>query len=486
MTEAASVQPARGSFAKRTNKKQAWVETVQFALSEAVRFQNLMAEAVRSKQLQSLPKDDLLYGLRRSDGHEWIYGHEADRRVFKLAVDALRQARLASVASPDRMYKALKSMIVERFITERCEVALPAVEKAVAAAVRIVREELASSRHLIPCQLMFVADPDQFSIGPVTFHNRIAFRAIADELVDQHRKVASTKGRKSTAEDVLTYFANFTWVADVTIKGCDQEIGEQRAAQAVNAALDFLHLLFGHYHSRKMVVGGPGLEVDRRGTLEVRNGETRISYLVDSTSAVGFDKGWSEMLDRFGSRQLVDSAGRAIEAIADPAVKRPLAIRFINAASWHGQAVREASPAAAIIKSVTALENLVSTEKSDETTRIVSERSAAMSFDPAGDERLEALTKKMRDIYDLRSRLVHGRLSPFDPEVRTRRSEVLAAVEKSLINGLALLDQDGLLDQSLPKTQLSSGLDGLVAWARRIDLDRHRDVGGGEVENDPK
>lgn len=485
MTDITSTRPTRPPRAKRTNKKQAWAETIQFALSEAARFQNLIAEAARSKQLQSLPKDDLLYGLRRPDGHEWVYGREADRRVFELAIDALRHARLASVASSDPMYKALKSMIVEHFITGRREITLPAVEKAVAAAVRIVRKELADSRHLIPCQLMFVADPDRFSIGPVTFHNRVTFQSIADELVDQHRKVASAKGRKSTAEDVLAYFANFTWVADVTIKGCDQEVGEQRASQAVNAALDFLHLLFGHYHSRKMVVGGPGLEVDRRGTLEVRNGETRISYLVDSTSAVGFDKGWSEMLDRFGSRQLVDSAGRAIEAIADPTVKRPLAIRFINAASWHGQAVREASPAAAIIKSVTALENLVSTEKSTETTRIVSERSAAMSFDPTGNERLAALIKKMRDIYDLRSRLVHGGLSPFDPEVRSRRSEVLAAVERSLINGLALLDQDGLLDRSLSKTQLGTGLDGLVAWTQRIDVDRHGDMEGKAPQSDP-
>lgn len=132
-------------------------------------------------------------------------------------------------------------------------------------------------------------------------------------------------------------------MADVTIMGCDKAIGKERATQAVNAALDFLHLLFGHYHSRKMVVGGPGLEADIRAAIEVREGMTLLSYSVGATSAVGFEEGWAKMLESMGSRQLTAAAGRAIEAIVDPAKDRPLALRFIDAASWHGQAIRSSS-----------------------------------------------------------------------------------------------------------------------------------------------
>lgn len=69
------------------------------------------------------------------------------------------------------------------------------------------------------------------------------------------------------------------------------------------------------------------------------------------------------MLNEPGPRTVVKAAGRAIEAVSDPSKTPPLALRFIDAASWHGQAVRETSAAASIVKSVTALKRLVTVDK---------------------------------------------------------------------------------------------------------------------------
>jgi hypothetical protein len=378
----------------------------------------------------------------------------------------------SDVVDTELMLKALKPIVVDRFVTQDHEPSLSTVEKAFAAAVKESVKACGDSRHLIPCQLMFVADPDKFDIGPVTFHNREAFKPIGEALVAKHTEPGADTLRSTTAPKVIAYFAGFSWVADVTIKGCSPEIGKERANLAVSAALDVLHLLFGHYHTRKMVVGGPAIEADIRATMEVRDGATLLSYSVGATSAVGFEEGWAEMLQNVGSRRWVASAGRAIEAITDPTIRRPLGLRVIDAAAWHGQAVRESSPAAAIIKSVSALERLVATEDSADITRIISERSAAIRYNPAGDVDFETLVAEMRSIYDLRSRLVHGLLSPFDSEVRSRRVAVLAAVEAVLLNGLALLDENSLFDRDLGRKELKAGFEQLVAWVRRIDEQR--------------
>ena len=317
---------------------------------------------------------------------------------------------------------------------------------------------------------MYPAEPENFSIGPVTFHNRVAFRTLAEELLASLRTEEAGDPKPTLSEQVLGLYRTFSWVADVTIIGCDKETGEERALQAVGAAVDFMHLLFGHYHSRKMVVGGPSIERDLRAKFEIRDGQPSLSYSIAAMSAVGFPNGWASMLDDPETQRLINIAGRAIEAIADPSLKRPLASRFVDAASWHGDAVRETSAAASIIKSVTALERLVAVKKTDDTTRIVTERCAAIVYSPHGDERFEDLVKTMKSIYDLRSRLAHGTLSPFDAEVRERRYEVISASEKALINGLALFDQDGLFDKPLSRNELTNGLDRLVVWVRDVDL----------------
>lgn len=454
------------------NAKQPWVEAVEFALAECVRFMTMVNDAVRDKTFSDLPGNEFLYELVSFDGRKYTFGREAQRRLEEAAESALRASTFAETVSFDSYMKVLKPFIVDRFITKRANVDLASVDSVFSTAINEAAKARGDSRHLIPCQLMFQAEPDSFAIGPVTFRNREIFKPVFEELVRENRAKETATRTPTIADQVIGYFANFTWVADVTVKGCDRQIGKERATQAVGAAVDFMHVLFGHYHSRKMVVGGPGLDADIRAEMEVRDGATNLSYSIGSTSAMGFPEGWSSMLDELGPRTLAKAAGRAIEAITNPSKTRPLALRFVDAASWHGQAVRESSAAASIVKSVTALERLVTVEKGSDTVRAVTERNAALSYDIRSDERFSDVVRRMESIYDLRSRLVHGTLSPFDPEVRHRRYEVLAVGERSLVNGLNLFDQDDFFDRPQSKRQLTEGLENLVTWSKDADARR--------------
>lgn len=457
---------------KKPNSRQAWLDAVEFALTECVRFATMVNDAIRDKSLSELPTSEFLYELRGADGSKYTYGREAQRRLEEVSESALRASKFGQTVSFETYFKELQAAIVDRFIITSAEVNFASVESVFSSALNKAIKARGDGRHFIPCQLMFQAAPEIFSIGPVTFRSRQAFRPVFEELVKEERANEADTDKPTIADKVIGYFEKFTWVADVTVKDCDRQVSKERATQAVGAAVDFMHVLFGHYHTRNMVVGGPGLDADIRAEMEVRDGDTKLSYSIGSTSAMGFPNDWSSMLDESGTKALVNAAGRAIEAITDAARSRPLALRFIDAAAWHGQAVRETSAAASIVKSITALERLVTVKKGTDTMRTVTERNAALSYDTKGDERFADLVKRMESIYDLRSRLAHGTLSPFDPEVRHRRYEVLAAAEKSLINGLDLFDQDGLFDKKLSKAELTAGLENLVDWARRVDAQR--------------
>lgn len=457
------------SSRSQPNMKRSWLSAVQFALEECLRFNSMVQEALRNRSTSSLPGGEFLYDLRTADGRKYTLGREAQRRLEVAAESALSRSRYSGTLSFERYMKVLKTAIADRFIAKACGVTLATVDSVFTTALNEAAKARGDSRHFIPCQLMLQADPGSFSVGPVTFHSRETFRPLYEELVAENRAGEASAGRPTLADEVAGYFRNFTWVADVRVIGCDRQIGKERAFQAVGAALDFLHLLFGHHHSRKMVVGGPGLDADIRGEVEVRGGETLLAYSVGSTSAVTFPDDWASWLEDPDTRVLIDAAGRAIEAVTDPSKTMPLALRFIDAAAWHGQAVRETSAAASIVKSVTALERLVTVKKGSDTTRIVTERSAALSFDPRGQERLAELLTRLQGIYDLRSRLVHGTLSPFDPEVRRRRHEVLAAAEKALINGLDFFDVEGLFGRSVSRRELTARFEYLVDLVKQID-----------------
>jgi Apea-like HEPN len=452
----------------KPNRKQLWVDAIAFTLEECVRFHGVMQEFVQSAGDKALPKYDFFHKLRGSQGLELVCGRQATLRLQEAVVDYLRCVKRADSISADQMLNALKPIIVDRFVTERIEMSSRTVEKSLASALKQCVKASGDSRHYIPCQLFHEDDPRKFEIGPVTFHDRQAFEQISEMLVAEHARVAAEKRHVLVFGKVLDYYRQFGWVAEVTVKACDSQMGKERAKLAVNAAVDFLHLLLGHYRSRRMVVGGPGFDTEIQGEIEVRGDDTLLSYSVGANSAVGFEKGWHAMIEQNGWQPWICSVGRALEAITNPGICRPLGLRMVDAVAWYGQAVRESSAAAAIIKSVSALERLVATEDRTDIAQTISERSGAIRYDPNEDLEYETIVAEMQSIYKLRSRLVHGSLSPFDPEVRARRSETLNAVESVLIQGLVLFDQNNLFDRALTNREMRVSLEKLVLRTRRL------------------
>jgi len=306
----------------------------------------------------------------------------------------------------------------------------------------------------------------------VTFRTRERFDAdMAASLENYVRRHESDAARKFDEQSVKLsrdYYGAFGWTADVAVLGCAPTISKRRAFLAVQSAINILALLFGNHHARRMTVGGPQIaDIDRRAHITgSTSGELFISTSTGSSSASGFEEGWGGFFHRADVAPLLEAGGRALMPIVNPALKQPLAARFIDAVTWFGEAVRETSPASQVVKSVTAVEHLVLAGRTSNIETTVANRAAMLHADYE-DTDFFSLRKEMTRYYKLRSALAHGQRSPFDPEVDDLAPACLKFVEQTLLAGLALFHSANVLDRALTNESLASGYDQLVEQAEQ-------------------
>jgi Apea-like HEPN len=155
--------------------------------------------------------------------------------------------------------------------------------------------------------------------------------------------------------------------------------------------------------------------------------------------------------------------------VVNPAITRTLGSRLLDSAAWFGDAVREESPAAQIIKAVTALERLVLTSEHEDIKKTVSQRGAAIRYDPGDTKTFEELEGELAEAYVMRSRPAHGSLSPFDPDVAAFAPACLHRIEQVICWGLGLFESRGLFDRELTNGQLAEGLDRRISFAQKRD-----------------
>ena len=458
---------------RKPNPKQAWVADIEFVVSECVRFNELLARTPRKEMSKRFSRPDFRAHLPSPTGQgHMICGVEALRRIRNLAALALSQSEASGSIEPDKVYEALKRIIVQRFFTERRSLDPVQIERALAAAVREVKRLRADAVHFIPCRLMYAKDPRQFSVGPVTFREHALFDEEMAPRYAAYPVVARPEDleiRTRLLVGARHYYEGFTWVAEVKVLNCDPFMSEERAHLAVSAAVDFLHLLFGAYYTDLMAVAGPRMADDQRAHFYLdAEGSLQVSHSFGSTSAVGFPDGWGHFLESEHIAFVLRTMTAAIEPIVDPSIDRPIAMRLVDAASWFGQAVREASDAARIVKAVTALERLVMTDEQEDIQDRLCQRAAAISYDPTMEGSFDELTIRLRTAYGLRSRLAHGSLSPFDPEVTDQVTTVVLTAERAIRGGLSFFAEQGLLHHSCTRAELAKAFEQVIAGARNL------------------
>jgi hypothetical protein len=462
----------------RHNINETAATDIQFVLSECARLHEITSRMTPQEFLKVLSNPDFDASLPLPNGHKLRCGVEALRRLYRLATNALRESDAAGTVEPEKVSRALNRLFVQRFIEEQQPPDVARVEMVLAAAVEEAKRTRSDATHFVPCRLMmFAKDPTSFSVGPVTFRACESFHELMGPRYAAYVESSDLPQQRELCGQLLTqarhYYDGFGWVGEVRILSCDPETSKKRALLAATAALDILHLLFGAYHTNRMMVGGPRLADDRRAHLHLDDGgPLHVTCSSSSTSAVGFRDGWDKIFERDDFAFLLCAASKAIEPLVNASVQRPLGIRFIDAAAWFGDAVREQSDAARVVKASNALEHLLTTGERHGITKRLSHRVAAVCYDPDAEESFDDIAQQFVDAYELRSDLVHGSLSPFDPGVEERCWLSMRLTERALCSALGFFEHQGLLDRSLTNEELAAEFGALISWAKNIDAAR--------------
>jgi predicted nuclease of predicted toxin-antitoxin system len=436
-------------------KKQTPVDAVEFIFAECARFMQFLPNDFRS-----IPRDDLLHTIPdpRGRGSHLICGKVAAQKLEELAERATAQGNLSGKIDKNTIVEPLRYLLVKRFLQERKDVNTKNVDRLLSAAARHARAKCTSVTHFIPCHLTFVEEPNELRFGPVVFRSRRNFRALIAPVMRSYRSEVTLQndGSRGMLLDVLDYYRAFKWFGEVTIDNCDERTSNRLALDAVTSGLDRIHIIFGAGFTDDMRVGGLKVTKDVRVRLAFSR-DKKLMYTWSRTpiGQVNFPIGWSEVLRRDDIERLCRLAGVALETAVNPDLRRPLSQRFIDAIRWYGEAARDASAAAQVVKYVTAIERMLMTEEKDDIATTVAQRASVFCFDAHDTEARSRRFDEVRKLYHLRSRLVHGSKSPFSSDVVDGIYTGATVAREVILMCTSVLGEAGLKDSTQTTRKLS-------------------------------
>ncbi|MBY2909642.1 HEPN domain-containing protein [Rhizobium leguminosarum] len=448
------------------NSKDKLLNDVKFIFTEVAR-----VNAIAKTNLKSVPRDDLWFTIPHPEKGEMLCGRAAAERIDSLAQLAGSRSKLLRRVERSVLRKNVAEVLVERFIRQLREVNIKEFDRAINDVGKRSKAKCVDLTHFVPCHLMRAKDPDEILLGPIKFRNRSAFRKVLLENIRAHNYGAApaeiARSRK-LMRDAVRYYRSFQWVAEVSVMGCDAVTSRKIAERAVISALDCLHLVLGAGWTDRMRVGGPAIRSDKRGHISANaDGQLNISTSLAAVGQVNFAEGWSDKILTPELKDLLDLCSVALEVAVDPDLLRPISRRFLDAAQWFGEAARDLSPSTSLVKYVMALERMVMTDEKDDITSLLSDRVASLCYDISGPVDWDDWKQKASEIYRLRSKLVHGSMSPLDEASLLHLRKTSQMTEAVLLNVLTALGAEVLRMDDGNSKRLAAWFEKLVVWAKQ-------------------
>ncbi len=353
--------------------------------------------------------------------------------------------------------ETIRGELTGRFVRQGREPDRTQATRMLAAALRRAAADIADRTHFIPCRLFGDAGPVGLAVGPVVFRPAAGFRDAHGDAIAADPHCAAV---------VEHEFAPWGWAAEVTVRGCDTTVSRERALLAVDGALDMLRLHAGAARAGALGrAGAPGLPVAASGIWADSTGRLHAAAVAAAPCA---DAG--VLLQEFHAgdgRDWIDRAGETLRPLADPSLSWPLAARFREAASWYGRGVAESYVAARIADFVTAIERAVVAGEHADLWRTVTRRAAILAAAAEGGD-IAAWRRRAKAIYEMRSQLVHGVLSPFAPEAAEAAPTAAALARAALRGTLSFFETLGLRRARFSADRLDAEF-GKLESTRRTD-----------------
>jgi len=445
------------------------VEHVHFILSECARMSDLIAR----EGLKNFDRFDCMSEIPHPSGvGSMICGVKARQRLTLLAEESAKRGGIARQVSSELIRKELAARFVEFFFKEMRHVDEKQVQRLMATVSNSCRRQFQHRIHYFPCHLTYTKLPTSIVLGPVTFYNRSGANS---ELLKRRLTVSEAKALPPHARDLsaqaLKYYRSFRWLAKVSVSECDERTSNILAEEATTRALDGIHILIGAPWTGRMQIGGMGVRHERGAKLTVTgNGGLDPSVSFAYLGEVHFDDSWAALLEDNLGTSFLTLFGTALESVVNPNLIRPLSLRYLDAAQWFGEAVRDKHPATKIVKYMNALERVLLPIKVEKIADVISNRIASLCFnfrkmpDEASFNEWQARAKKA---YDLRSELVHGSISPSDIKVENGVFNIAELTQLVLLRMPFLMGLDALKARKVSDKDINNWLDNFVEHQAR-------------------
>ena len=459
------------------------LEDVEFITERAIYFLKLLQNPVERRKHFETNRMDAFCTLNHPERGMMICGADAHNRFYQMArrwLDSQKNEKAKTL--PKDFVEALKDCYVQKFLVNEEEMNVSNAQQMLSRAYKTVKRKRQSLTHLVPCVLFSDKEPRSFQVGPVEFLHKDEFRLRYHDKVEASRerikvrhqervreKVADGTVREENAmsesdsadfsnrmvDSVMDFYHDYSWIAVISVGACDNDVSQQKALRAVNGALNVLKLLFGRQHTNRIRVAYSSGLAGRSGKLtQSPDGELMLSASFGSGCDHSLGEGWLNILTE-NCKYHFEQTSKALSLSMDLEGNAYLALRFMDALRWFGDAVSESDPAYQIVKYISALELLTVTgiEENRGVTDVVTTRTA-MFYSDAEKVPYEEAKRLVGKLYDLRSNLLHGSISPFDSKISSFTEQAHKVAQSALLMGLNLYELIGLDREDMNEKKL--------------------------------
>ena len=453
------------------NKEEQNIADVEFICQELERF-GLMPPQDLMKHVEGNPRDRFAFLDHRTRGLLFC-GRAAYDRFEELAERTIKPGSLEANSFAERDYiVALHKAFLEIFIDALRPVSQGSVARFIDRAKQLASSTLVEHTHHIPCTVFYDKNPSKFAVGPVTFtrierffeefiealsrYQQSRLEAYAKNLERSQTDLAPGEvlAQARTFANTLTtrirdYYHQYGWVASISIPLCHERISRRRAEQTVDAALDVLRLFVTGMPQRYRRAESPNLPFETRGIVSDSSG--RIFSMMSRVAKGGpASQGWHAALLQ-EAQDLWKFFEEAIESLRTQIIKDELNQRLLDALNWFGQAVVEQNPGAKIVKYTAALERLTMTGHVEAGIETLVIKRVLMLNQDRTDKTEEQIQKDLGELYQCRSDLMHGSLSPYDATTTDVLRIAWEVTRWSILNAarfFALIRENGKADRN--------------------------------------
>jgi hypothetical protein len=339
--------------------------------------------------------------IQKQKGGGYMCGPEAALQVLELAKERVElYPELKGRCKLNSFLHPLEDQIARRFIENREKISEAAVKELFRSARNAAMEKLIDWKYLFPTYAVHWEGGDFIKLGKVEFIKSHTFFQSNREVINK-----SIENGEIFLKDGENFYTRFPWVAIVEIKRMEPEIGHRQASNVLEQTLNCLRLVIrsnsdhftGIVEECPLSESSSSLAIDENGKFLSGKSWKLIQPIVNE-----------EFFKSIEGDRWLNLILHMIEKYQDCLELTPLEERLMEGLSWFGQGWKEKDLSSKLIKYVTCLEGLLllSNEREGITEKLA-ERIALLSKECF--EKRKELFNDAKQIYDARSKLVHGK-----------------------------------------------------------------------------